>query len=283
MIRMKPRERFEEHVFFSTVRISIPDQSRRSASVGTGFLFEAPVDKDKKVVLLISNRHVYRNPSNPIVLNFHKRDPKDPEAILLGQTITLSGKQFKNVYYEHPSPDIDLACVNISKVSNPDTGSYYKTLSSELLSYSDEDLHPGCEVWFVGYPDDRFDVKNNLPILRRGYIASIPRIDFQGRPQLLIDAQVFPGSSGSPVFVPIGRKFRFLGVVTQTMIRNQKIEAVPAITAIGVQQVLGLGIVLKAHLIRELVDVVVNKVKQQLAVNTPEATQESEQATATDR
>ena len=279
---MKPRQQFEEQVFFSTVRISIPDQSGSLASVGTGFLFNAPVDKDRDVVLLISNRHVYRNPSNPIVLNFHKRDPNDPEAMLLGQTVTLSDKQFDNVYHEHPSSDIDLACVNISLIANPDNGIYYKTLSADLLSYNDEDLHPGREVWFVGYPEDRFDTAHNLPILRRGYIASIPRVDFQGQPQLLIDAQVFPGSSGSPVFVPLGGKFQLLGVVTQTMIRNQKLEAVPAIKAIGVQQVLGLGIVLKAHLIRELVDVVITKVRQQVAVNAPEATQESEQA-ATDR
>ena len=280
---MKPRQQFEEQVFFSTVRISIPDQSGKSASVGTGFIFKAPVGKDRSVVLLISNRHVYRNPSNPIVLNFHKRDPNDSEAMLLGQTVTISERQFRDVYHEHPSSDIDLACINISVIANPDNEIYYKTLSADLLSYNDEELHPGSEVWFVGYPENRFDTAHNLPILRRGYIASIPRVDFQGQPQLLIDAQVFPGSSGSPVFVTLDRKFQLLGVVTQTMIRNQKLEAVPAIKATGVQQVLGLGIVLKAHLIRELVDVAISKVKKKLAVNTPEVIQEGEQAAAANR
>mgnify|MGYP003291781313 CR=1 FL=1 len=47
----------------------------------------------------------------------------------------------------------------------------------------------------------RYDKKNNLPLVRTGTIASHPRKDFNGLPQFVIDAQVFPGSSGSPVFI----------------------------------------------------------------------------------
>jgi hypothetical protein len=263
---MKPRKKFQEEVLFTTVRITIPGQSMVAASIGTGFLFQAPVGDARHVVLLVSNKHVYRGSSNPIVLNFHKRDPNDTEAALLGQTVTLGDQQFAGVYYEHPNPDIDLACINISKISDPTLGIFYRTLNTALLcDLDDANLFPGCEVWFVGYPENRFDTTHNLPILRRGFVASIPRVDFESQPQLLIDAQVFPGSSGSPVFVALNGKFRLLGVVTQTMIRNQKLQAVPAATAVVVQQVLGLGIVLKAHLVRELVDSIIVKIVAELA------------------
>jgi hypothetical protein len=173
--------------------------------------------------------------------------------------------------------------VNISKIGNPGLGIFYRSLHSELFCDPD-DLHlvPGCEVWFVGYPENRFDTAHNLPVLRRGYLASIPRVDFERQPQLLIDAQVFPGSSGSPVFAATGGKFRLLGVVAQTMIRNQKLQAVPAVNAVGVQQVLGLGIVLKVRLVREMVDSIVAKIAEQLAANVPEPTKESEQAAVAD-
>jgi hypothetical protein len=158
------------------------------------------------------------------------------------------------VYTIHPRPDVDLACVNISSLIAPrDKGVFFKSLNDGLLAdFADPHLLPGKEVWFVGYPDARFDTKHNLPILRRGYIASIPKIDFEGREQILIDAHVHPGSSGSPVFTLFGAHVKLLGVVTQTMISNQKVQPVPSVSGFGVAQTIGLGIVLKATLLKEL-------------------------------
>ncbi len=73
-----------------------------------------------------------------------------------------------------------------------------------ISDFSEENLVPGVDVWFVGYPANRFDVVNNLPLLRKGYISSIPRVNFNSQEQFIIDAQVYQGSSGSPVFAPIG-------------------------------------------------------------------------------
>ena len=76
--------------------------------------------------------------------------------------------------------------------------------------------------------------------------------------QVLIDAQVFPGSSGSPVFVIIDGRYKLLGVVTQTMIKHEKLQSIPADHALGIQQVIGLGIVLKTELVTELLNVAMN-------------------------
>jgi hypothetical protein len=53
----------------------------------------------------------------------------------------------------------------------------------------------------VGYPISLWDSVNNLPLLRRGITATHPKIDYRGKPEFLIDAAVFPGSSGSPVYL----------------------------------------------------------------------------------
>jgi len=53
----------------------------------------------------------------------------------------------------------------------------------------------------VGYPIGLWDNVHNFPILRRGTTASLPTVEFQGKPHGLIDMAVFPGSSGSPVLV----------------------------------------------------------------------------------
>lgn len=57
------------------------------------------------------------------------------------------------------------------------------------------------QIVTVGYPDDIWDSTNNLPVLRRGVTATHPKIDYQGKPEFLIDAAVYPGTSGSPVFL----------------------------------------------------------------------------------
>lgn len=77
----------------------------------------------------------------------------------------------------------------------------------------------------------------------------------------------FPGSSGSPVYIDLtyenfkngqiaigNKKIRLLGIVAQTMVRNNQLQAVPTGTAFATQEVLGLGIVFKSTTIKELID-----------------------------
>jgi len=256
-------DKFQEQIFFSTVRITIPSKTGSGASIGTGFLFSAPLNepKNRYVILLISNRHVYGDATQPIILNFHKIKP-DGSGPELGQTVTLQDRQFTGIYTGHPDFDVDLACINISVIARPERNIFYKHLYPEMLSdFSEDNLLPGADVWFIGYPENRFDTTHNLPILRRGSIASIPTVDFNAKKQFVIDAQVFPGSSGSPVFTALGGKFKLLGVVTETMVRNEQLQAVPTGVALGAQQILGLGIVIKATVVKELIDHVTKKIK----------------------
>lgn len=264
---------FQEQIFFATVRITISTDTGKGASIGTGFLYQVPVSNEKHCILLVSNRHVYGDPTKPIQLVFHRRDDTDPTRPSLGQTIVLADTKFESVFTSHPDPSVDLACINISKIGHYNPPIFYKNLSDELMpDFKHEQLLPGNEVWFVGYPANRFDTANNLPVLRRGYIASIPKVDFEGRAEFLIDAQVFPGSSGSPVFTTLGGQFKLVGVVSQTMIKNEQLQAVPTGTTLGVQQILGLGIVLKASLLAPLLEAATREIRGRLAAEAPEPT-----------
>jgi hypothetical protein len=74
---------------------------------------------------------------------------------------------------------------------------------------------------------------NKLPIIRQGITATPIWNQFNGENVFLIDAGVFPGSSGSPVFIynhgayptkdgiAIGNRLLFIGVISETMIRNE--------------------------------------------------------------
>lgn len=249
--------KFENQVFFTTVRISIPSADRTTSSIGTGFLVNVPLRQEGMTgVFLVSNKHVYGDAHRTIILNFHKNMDDSPS---LGEIAAVTINDFSRHYYEHPNPEVDLACINVNAFAGPDKGVYSKHLHDKFFSHLDySKILPGAEVSFVGYPDNRFDTVHNLPILRKGYLATLPSIDFNGMKQVLIDAQVFPGSSGSPVFVSVDGHYRLLGVVTQTMIKHEKVQAIPADYSHGVQQIIGLGIVIKTELVIELLEVAKN-------------------------
>jgi len=129
------------------------------------------------------------------------------------------------------------------------------------------------EVIFIGYPNGIWDRKNFLPIMRRGITATPVTVDFQGKKQFLIDASVFPGSSGSPVFIlnvgmytnkfgvtKVTSRLLFLGVVASVFFQQDinEIRILSQLT-LGVpvaisRQMIDLGIVYKASTIIEAIE-----------------------------
>lgn len=145
---------------------------------------------------------------------------------------------------------------------------YYKHVDYSMLAdFHEPELSVAENVYFVGYPDGRYDMANNLPLIRTGMISSHPQYDFNGHPEFVIDAQVFPCSSGSPVYIDLTfenfkngqiavgqRKLKLLGIVAMTMIWNNTLQTIPTGINYITQEVLGLGIVFKSTMIKELVD-----------------------------
>jgi hypothetical protein len=120
-------------------------------------------------------------------------------------------------------------------------------------------------VLFVGFPNGMFDEMHYMPIVRRGYVATSPDLDFNGTPIFLIDASVFPGSSGSPVFTVgdslIGGtpSLKFIGIISAvyTQATDGHISWQPAPTnkvpVPTIDQMIDLGVVFKARCVRETI------------------------------
>ena len=244
---------FEHQIAYVTAKIDIepPNSSR---TLGTGFFYSASLngDTDRSIILLISNKHVFGNPEGRLIVSLNRA--KEDNTPDFGNIMTFDQIGFKDAYFSHPNPEIDLACINVSGIAR--MGVFYMHLNDTLLKPIDhEKVALGSDVIFVGYPENRYDVVNNLPLIRKGSIASMPNVDFNGKGQIVIDAQIFPGSSGSPVFVDWDGKYSLLGVVSQTMIRHSQLQTLPAnVPQVGVEQMLGLGIVIKQKHVWELID-----------------------------
>ena len=258
-----PSQTLEDSVSYVTTRIVT-----QLGGTGTGFFYVIDLmlaDGSKSnSLLLISNKHVFYDPQDrikgvtkfpeksskeiTIVLNKRRKDGSPIFRDTKRKTFELHGNP---LYLEHPNPSIDLACLNVSILKDDSISGrlHIKNLTDEFLRPIDyHRVKPGTDVLFVGYPGDHYDVLNNLPLVRKGSLASIPYIDFYGNEELVIDAGAFPGSSGSPVFVSANRKYVLLGVLTRTLKLKRDTE-----TRERKEDYLGLGIVLKQELVKELV------------------------------
>lgn len=259
------RSLFEEQVFLNTVLI----ENLTDNEFGTGFLVRKQLNDKYGKILLFSNKHVFwgKKDKNSLEakkqlrVTFHEKEENGDHN--LGKTvkiqINLDKKQ--DGYYEHPELGIDVACINISDIYNQRRIANLCLVVDNFADFDMETLLVGQRIIFVGYPQYFFDTKNFLPIARFGTIASIPSLDFNGEKQILIDAPVFPGSSGSPVFF-LGKnnEYKLLGMITSAPIREQDyIDASEALTPTEKKiavKFIGLGILFKLQTLKEVFDLV---------------------------
>jgi hypothetical protein len=197
---------------------------------GTGFLFFQGVGIGKGRIFLVTNKHVLPPEGRPqdIKVRVAVRD-QDGAARVEAVSVPVVGRDGKylNSVRVHPDPETDVAAVNIALVAFGakfqlliDAVTTGKCLNTSMLLTSDRlrssTVGMGSPVYIIGFPDAIFDPRNVSPILRAGIIATDPREGFDFNQELrrtiafpehvngfLIDANIYPGSSGS--LVVLGR------------------------------------------------------------------------------
>lgn len=263
-------DKFEEQVFLNTVLI----ENLTDNESGTGFIVSKPVGEGKQKLLLFSNKHVFWSKKDKDIedvkkilrLTLHKK--KDDETYELGQVHTFNievdrKSESKKNYFEHPNKNIDVGCINISNLNNQGIKLNIPALDvNEFISFDRSELYAGMKILFVGYPSIFYDKKNSLPVMRSGTVASIPSVDFNGEPSILLDAQVFPGSSGSPVFSIVKNIYQLIGIISSGIRKGldfveieKSSEEKDKKTSIPVEW-LGLGLLFTSETIKEVYDLV---------------------------
>ena len=173
-------------------------------SEGTGFFFQKELSNGKIVFALVTNNHVvdgFDNAEIYLASVNANGSPNDQNRVV----VSISDLQMKRV--SHPSCDIDICMLligdDINKACSEGKSVYYKSIPLTMIP-SDEvlaKLSPIEDVIMVGYPDGLMDEYNNKPIVRKGITASSIKLDYENRPESLVDMACFWGSSGSPVFI----------------------------------------------------------------------------------
>ena len=264
-----------EKLYFTTVRIDTVDSDNNIGSE-TGFVFNYQRD-GYNYPFVVTNKHVVEGADRGN-LRFLKKENNKPK---LGDEFRVYLESFASQWMGHTESDVDIAVVPLGPLlevmDSKGVEAYFRTVSSNDIPTEEqlEEIDAFEEIVFVGYPNGIWDQVNHTPIMRKGNTATPIILDYEGKPQFLIDASVFSGSSGSPVFIyqsgvfgtrqgtKAGTKFFFIGLVASgyyekspNEIVNLPIPTNQASVAIN-KEMIDLGIVWKARKVIETIEEVI--------------------------
>ena len=203
-----------------------------TVSSGTGFIFSVNEKEDRSIPLLITNYHVVQGAMAGFVeLHIAQAGMPSEKSVRV---------QFDESIIEgNKLGDLDLIAIPLAGTLNgfqqKDIHLFYRTVTQDIIPKQEQEEEFAAieNVTFIGYPSGLYDDINKLPIIRQGITATPIWNKFKGEETFLIDAGVFPGSSGSPVFIynhgsyptkdgiTIGSRLLFVGVISETMIRHE--------------------------------------------------------------
>lgn len=261
-----------QQLLFSTVRIETSYKSG-TQGCGTGFVFVYERG-ERYYPFLVTNKHVVKDAIQGNIY-FHRGSSGQP---MLGKGLVFNVDDLEGIWHGHPDDQIDVSVATLmpmlEHLKKLGHEPFFRPIYSGLIPTSEQvDIFEAIEeVVFVGYPNGIWDQDNLLPILRRGTTATPISIDFQKRKIFLIDASVFQGSSGSPVFLYTSgpyldqgnisynatqKKLFFLGIISAGYFRQDinRLEMLPEpmadVPGTVSQQMIDLGVVFKSSSIIE--------------------------------
>lgn len=187
---------------FTTTKIQMLTD-RKDTGSATGFFFRHLGTK-----YLATNRHVVIDENDgfipdALILTLHRSKEDLTQNIKVQADLYDGGRP---LWKQHPSYDTNrcdviLLPLDAITLKGPNLTLFNSTsitfIGSEIINRSP--VNPFGNVVVVGYPLGFHDELNNLPVYRKASIASAYGVNFGGLPYFLIDTNLHPGTSGSPV------------------------------------------------------------------------------------
>jgi hypothetical protein len=155
----------------------------------------------------------------PLVIGVRVPDLSgEPQVAAIPLPVPRSGPPF---YVRHPKVDIGAFEPDVpAEIIGTILPSFLKDTS---IARGSDSLRAGTDVSFLGFPDVLPGTPGGFPVLRSGKIASFSTAALQSEGVFLINADVYPGDSGGPVFTAArGGKPKLVGMIVQRIGRSPK-------------------------------------------------------------
>ncbi len=187
-----------------TARMSATDRMMWSTypiytknGAATAFIVECRDNEGHRVPVVVTSTHVLETGGNePLLMGVRIPDDQgNANEGLLGLSYEKEG-----VYYtRHPIHDVAAFPLGIPEdvISQLHMSS---SLTRESVKRSRNGLGSGDEVGFLGYPEVLPGTTGGFAVLRSGRVSSYPVNASSGSGAYLINADVYPGDSGAPVY-----------------------------------------------------------------------------------
>jgi len=189
-------------VVLATPKVAAHDSYQYKA---TGFIYGHQTDESGKSILLylVTNRHVFEG-MDELTVRFNRTAGSDPKCY----DLPLKKSDGSTLWTAHRDSNCDVAVVPIRAQLLIDDGIDYKWFDGrsqeQVLSIEKArsiQISEGDGVFVLGFPLGVVGKERNYTIVRQGTIARIQDWLEGNSREILIDALVFPGNSGGPVFI----------------------------------------------------------------------------------
>ncbi len=186
----------------SVSKIEILDDNKNYNGSASGFFFQHGNRK-----YLITNRHVVIDEKDsffPRFLKLKLHASKSNFELNNNLYIRLYNDSNKT-WYEHSDynkKQIDVVVIPLDDKTLENVNIFNRSIINFFTIdnfINDYKISSFADVLIVGYPLGFSDDVNNLPVYRKGMIASSYLIEFRKYPYFLIDSNLHEGTSGSPV------------------------------------------------------------------------------------
>ena len=240
------------------------------ATIGSAVL----VAKDPTHVCLLTAKHVFFDPAQQYIPDFIRiRLPKDSQSLEEDQGVKVDLRDGDKTIWKSLDDGSDLAVVK-----SIDLAKYWNIHAVSLADFgTDSDTYQGAQVLVFGYPVILGQDYLKTPYARGGIVSWIDPEGGLSKP-FLIDANVFSGNSGGPVFhvrsgfqkngsLALGGGFALIGIVVRDAVElapvvsggrltmtPDPLNGIPQPNVAMVQNIGGIGIVEPVSKARDLVN-----------------------------
>jgi S1-C subfamily serine protease len=286
--------RVQPELLKAVVKIELPPNDKGLIPTGTGFLVSREVTIKGNTVrktFLVTNKHVLGdwNAADANIVNYY-----DWIDVYFYRTIATSGLYYKplriglkdkdgKIIHKvkiHLNPIIDIGIIALDEELSPSN-------NIDLISFDISYLLPfnRISVWFTGLGDQVFamgyplgitSLKNNYPIAKSGYLASLPGEEFvvnfpcENRNKervnariegkiLAVDGLIVGGNSGGPVVLPSETKIRHDPKTNQVQFTSEQIKNYVIGIVSSILGPSGVNIVYSSDYIQDLIELYITE------------------------